>query len=216
MPRTPDSPAAPRVSAPDLPRAFTGAEPARRADLLAVHLELEGTADLAYSSLEQCRISADADAVDLAGATLLDVEMSGVRIASLRLRDAGIRRMRISGGRIGTLDLSGARIDELELRDLRIDYLNLGAARATDVDVSGCAIRTIDMPQAELTRVRFTASSSDEVDPRGMRATDVDLRGLDALGYLDANSLRGTTLTGFQVQQLAAVIAAGLGIQIRD
>jgi hypothetical protein len=49
-----------------------------------------------------------------------------------------------------------------------------------------------------------------------MRATDVDLRGLDALAFLDANSLRGTTLTGFQVQQLAPVIAAGLGIQIKE
>lgn len=216
MARTTDSPAAPRVSPPDLPDRFKPARPSRSADLLAASLDLTGDADLAYASLEQCTVRADADAVDLTGATVLDVAMDGVRIAALKLRDAGIRRLRISGGRIGTLDLSGARIDELELRDVRIDYLNLGAARAVDVDVSGCSIRTIDMPQAELTRVRFAATSTDEVDPRGMRATDVDLRGLDALSYLDANNLRGTTLSGYQVQQLAPVIAAGLGIQIRD
>ncbi len=216
MARTTESPVAPRVSPPDLPERLDPAEPRRSADLLAASLDLTASADLAYASLEQCTVRADADDVDLTGATILDVAMDGVRIASLKMRDAGIRRLRISGGRIGTLDLSGARIDELELRDLRIDYLNLGAARATDVEVSDCHIRTIDIPQAELTRVRFAVTSTDEIDPRGMRAKDVDLRGLDAASYLDANSLRGTTLTGFQVQQLAPVIAVGLGIQIKD
>ncbi|APH45280.1 hypothetical protein BMW26_10180 [Microbacterium sp. 1.5R] len=216
MARSPESPAAPRVSPPDLPLEFESATARRSADLLAAQLDLEVAADLAHASLEQCTITADADSVDLTGATLIDVDMTGVRIASLKMRDAGIRRVRISGGRIGTLDLSSARIDELELRDVRIDYLNLGASKATDVEITACSIRTIDMPQAELTRVRFTDTRCDEVDSRGMRATHVDLRGLDASAFLDANSLRGTTLSSFQVQQLAPVLAAGIGIQVRD
>lgn len=216
MARTPESPASPRITAPDLPPVLESARAARSADLIAARLDLRGTVDLAYATLEQCVVRADADAVDLTGATVVDVDMPGARIASLRMRDAGIRRVRISGGRIGTLDLSEARVSELDLRDVRIDYLNLGAAKITDLDIAGCAIRTIDMPQAELTRVRFTATSSDEVDPLGMRAKDLDLRGLDALAYLDANSLRGVTLTSFQVQQLASVLAAGIGIQIKD
>ncbi|WEK60105.1 MAG: pentapeptide repeat-containing protein [Candidatus Microbacterium colombiense] len=215
MARSTDSPAAPRVSPPDLPDEFTPAAPARNVDLIAASLALSGTVDLAYGSLEQCRVTADADAVDLTGGTLLDVDLADARIASLRLRGASTRRLRILGGRIGTLDLSTARIAELELTGVRIDYLNLGAARATDVEISDCHLRTLDMPQAELTRVRFTRTTVDEVDPRGMSATDVDLRGLDALAFLDANSLRGTTLTEFQVQQLAPVIAAGIGIQIK-
>ena len=216
MARSPESPAAPRVSPPDLPLEFESATARRSADLLAAQLDLEVAADLAHASLEQCTITADADSVDLTGATLIDVDMTGVRIASLKMRDAGIRRVRISGGRIGTLDLSSARIDELELRDVRIDYLNLGASKATDVEITACSIRTIDMPQADLARVRFTDTRADEVDPRGMRATHVDLRGLDASAFLDANSLRGTTLSSFQVQQLAPVLAAGIGIQVKD
>ncbi|UPL17458.1 pentapeptide repeat-containing protein [Microbacterium aurugineum] len=216
MARTSESPAPPRVTAPDLPSVLEQAAAARSADILGSSLDLTGTVDLAYATLEQCAVRADADAVDLTGATVIDVDMSGARIASLRLRDAGVRRMRISGGRIGTLDLSEARISELDLRDVRIDYLNLGASKVTDLEISECTIRTIDMPQAELTRVRFTSTSTEEVDSRGMRAKDLDLRGLDAVAFLDANSLRGATLTSFQVQQLAPVIAAGIGIQIKD
>ena len=215
MARSPESPSAPRVSTPDLPELLTPAEPARRADLLASRLALTGDADLAHATLEQCVVTADAGTIDMTGADVMDVDVTGIRAASLKLRDAGIRRVRITGGRIGTLDLSTTRIAELELRDLHIDYLNLGAAKATDILVAGCTIRARDMPQAQLTRVRFDDCRSDEVDPRGLRAKDVDLRGLDALAFIDTNSLRGVTLTTFQVQQLAPVLAAGVGIDVR-
>ncbi|MGW8483502.1 pentapeptide repeat-containing protein [Microbacterium sp. NPDC055903] len=216
MARLPDSPAAPRVSAPDIPSVLHDGRPARGADLIAARLTLVGDVDLAHSVIEQCTVAAEAGVVDLVGATLLDVEMTAPKAASLSMRDAGVRRVRISGGRIGTLDLSGARIDELELRDVRIDYLSLAGAKGADIRIADSFIRTLDLPQATLTRVRFDSCRSDEVDPRGLRATDVDLRGLDALAYTDANSLRGVTLSTFQVQQLAGVLAAGVGIHVTD
>ncbi|WP_460795080.1 pentapeptide repeat-containing protein [Microbacterium sp. GXF0217] len=216
MARSRESPAAPRVSPPDLPDLLTPAEPARRADLLASRLALIDDVDLAHATLEQCVVTADADTIDMTGADVMDVDITGIRAASFTLRNAGIRRVRISSGRIGTLDLSTTRIAELELRDLHIDYLTLGAAKAIDVLIADCTIRALDVPQAQLTRVRFVDCRSDEVDPRGLRANDVDLRGLDASAFIDTNSLRGVTLTTFQVQQLAPVLAAGVGIEVRD
>lgn len=216
MARASDPPSSPRVSAPDLPPHLEPADAVRGGDLLQAALDLTGTADLAHSSLEQCTITADADGVDLTGATLLDVDIREPRVASLGLRDTGIRRLRITGGRIGTLDLSGARIDELEIRDVRIDYLTLGGAKGADIRIAHSTVRTLDLPQAELTRVAFDACRAEEIDPRGLRAKDVDLRGLDAAAFLNANGLRGATLTTFQIQQLAPTIAASLGILIRD
>lgn len=216
MARTTDSPAAPRVSPPDLPPVLTPAAPARNADLIAASLDLVGDVDLAHATLEQCTLTADADRIDMVGATLLDVDATDLRVASLSLRNAGIRRLRIRGGRIGTLDLSGARIDELELRDLRIDYLNLGGAKASDVLFLSTTIRTLDLPQAEVTRLALEGCRSDEVDPRGLRASHVDLRGLDADAFTDTNGLRGTTLSSFQVQRLAATLAASAGILVQD
>ncbi len=215
MPRASDSPAPPRVSAPDLPEKLSPAEPLRAGDFLAARLALTGQVDLAHATLEQCVITADAETVDLTGATLLDIDAADMRVASLSMRNAGIRRLRIRGGRIGTLDLSTSHIDELELRDVRIDYLNLGAVKGTDLLFSSCSIRTLDMPQAQLARVLFEDCRSDEVDPRGLRAKDTDLRGLDAASYVDASGLRGVTLTSHQVQLLAPALAAGVGIRIQ-
>lgn len=216
MTRSSDALIAPKVSRPDLPDALGAAAPARASDLHLVSVALSGEADLAHSSLEQCRLTADAESVDLTGATLMDVEMDAPRVASMTMRDATVRRLRIVGGRIGTLDLSTARSAELELTGVRIDYLTFGGARLEDALITDCVLRSLDMPQADLTRVRFEGCRAGEVDPRGMKAAHVDLRGLDAEAFLDVNSLRGVTMSPFQVQLLAPVMAAGLGIRLRD
>jgi uncharacterized protein YjbI with pentapeptide repeats len=216
MARRSDDLRLPLVSAPDLPEQLDAAQPQRSADLIAARIELDGDADLAHSTLEQCVLTGTANTLDLRGATLMDVELQELRIADLPARAANLRRVRISGGRIGTLDLSDARIGELELHGVRIDYLTLAAAKAVDVRIDSCQITALDLPGATLTRLAFTDSRSDEVDTRGLRAEHVDLRGLDALSFLDVASLRGTTLTFRQVELLAPAFAAAAGIILRD
>lgn len=206
----------PLVSAPDLPETLSPTAPARSAELFSAIIALTDSTDLAHSSIAQCRIEGTATDADLRGATLMDVELNEVRVADLQARDANLRRVRISGGRIGTLNLTDARIDELELVGVRIDYLTLAAAKAVDVRITDCQITALDLPGATLTRLAFTDSRSDEVDTRGLRAQDLDLRGLDALSFLDVASLRGTTLTFRQVELLAPAFAAAAGIALRD
>lgn len=216
MARRSDDLRPPLVSAPDLPEQLDAASPGRSVDLHAVRIELEGDADLSHSTLEQASISGTAGAFALRGTTLMDVELQNVQATTLAARDANLRRVRITGGRIGTLDLTDARIHELDLQGVRVDYLTLAGAKATDVRIENCQITTLDLPGATLTRVAFEDTRSDEVDTHGLRAQHVDLRGLDALAFLDVGSLRGTTLTVNQVERLAPVFAASAGISVRD
>lgn len=210
------APKPPVVSAPDLPRQLADAAPAPRADIVAARITLQDTTDLTHATVEQCIIEGQATNVDMRWSTMFDVELADIRVAALQARALNGRRIRIVGGRIGTLDLTDARLSEIELRDVRIDYLNLGAARVDHLQVTGCSITTLDVPQAVLSRVAFENTRSDEVDPRDMHATDVDLRGLDALSYIDVTSLRGATLDGHQVQMLAPALAAAAGIRVLD
>lgn len=173
--------------------------------------------DAAHAALTECAVvAASVERLDLTGATLVDVEIEQLGATTVNGRDARLRRVRLTGGRIGTLDLTGARVDEVELREVRIDYLSLAGAKVEDLLIAGCTIRTIDLPQAVLSRVRVVDSRADEVDVRGMRSDSVDLRGLEAASYLDIPSLRGATLTPWQVEQLAPAFAAALGIDVRD
>ena len=62
----------------------------------------------------------------------------------------------------------------------------------------------------------FADTRADDVDTRGVRAKELDLRGLEAVSYLDAASLRGATLSSRQVEYLAAALAVALGIHVLD
>ena len=220
MARTTARPQPPRVSAPDLPEHLDDATGRRHGDHIGQRIPLAG--DLAHAQFEQCSLSGSAalreaqGPVDLTGATLLDVEIVDARTAALSLKDATIRRLRIAGGRIGTLDLSGAHVAELIVEHARIDYLSLAAAKIQDSLITDCTLVTVDLPMATLTRVRFENCRADEVDTRGLRADSLDLRGLDALAFLDVAALRGSTLTTYQVQQLAQVLATSAGIDVQD
>ncbi|MFJ4166792.1 pentapeptide repeat-containing protein [Microbacterium sp. NPDC089698] len=214
MARSTERPQPPRVSPPDLPDELDDGVGRRHGDHVGLRIPL--TEDLAHAQFEQCSLSGAAERVDLAGATLLDVEIVDARTPVLSLKDATIRRLRIAGGRIGTLDLSGAHVAELIVEHARIDYLSLAAAKIQDSLLMDCTLATVDVPAAAVTRVRFERSSADEVDTRGLRADGLDLRGLDALAFLDVTSLRGATLTSRQVELLAPVFARAAGIDVQD
>ncbi len=219
MARRGDSPAAPRISPPDLPPRL---ERSRGLQAREEHfrLEIDGldqTTDASHSEISECRlVAASLDALTLSGAALVDVDIRDLRATILTARGARFRRVRLTGGRIGTLDLADAELDEVELRGVRIDYLSLAAAQLTDVLIADCVITTLDLPQSRCDRIAFEHTASDEVDSRGLRAQDVDLRGLEALSYTDAASLRGTTFSLRQLELLAPAFAATLGIDVRD
>ncbi|GAA1965759.1 pentapeptide repeat-containing protein [Microbacterium deminutum] len=217
MTRREQGPAAPRVSAPDLPRELSdGGPPTRGAESFQVRwTTLEAVTDAAHSAIAECAFDGvTVDRLDVGGASLVDVELSGLRATALAGRSGRLRRVRFTGGRIGTLDLADAEADEVELRGIRIDYLSLAGARVEDLIVSGCTFGTLDMPQARLSRVAFHDSRADEVDTRGLRCEHVDLRGLEAVSYLDPAGLRGATLSPAQIEQLAPSLAAALGIRV--
>ncbi|MFE7845019.1 pentapeptide repeat-containing protein [Microbacterium sp. NPDC057407] len=213
-----DRPAPPRIAAPDLPDELVEVEGlSAHADLLRSRIvRLDAVTDASHAALTECRVEAPVvDRLDLLGATLVDVEVEGLRAASLSGREARLRRVRITGGRIGTLDLAGAEADEVEIRGIRIDYLSLAGARVEDLHIVDCVLGTLDLPHAVLSRVRIEETRADEVDSRGMRSDGVDFRGLDAVSFLDVAALRGVTISPWQAEQLAASFAASLGIDVR-
>ncbi|MET0674049.1 MAG: pentapeptide repeat-containing protein [Microbacterium pygmaeum] len=213
------SPLAPRISAPDLPTHLEDGERPRRGGdhFQLAWSEWAQTTDASHATFTECALrGVSVDHLDLTGAVLVDVDIAQLRATTITGRGSRLRRVRISGGRIGTLDLGGADVDEVELRGIRIEYLALAGSRVTDLLVSGCTIGTLDLPQATLSRIAFADSRADDVDTRAMRAKDVDLRGLEAVSYLDPAALRDATLSPRQVEHLAPALAAALGIRVLD
>ena len=210
---------APRLSAPDLPsRLEDGPQPIRGGDFFQLRwTALDPLTDAAHGAITECSVAgASLERLDLTGTTLVDVQIEGLRATTVAARSARLRRVRIAGGRIGTLDLADADLDEVELRGVRIDYVSLAGARIADLLIADSTIGTLDLPQAGVNRMAFAEVRADDVDTRGLRAKDLDLRGLEAVSYLDLAGLRGATLSTRQVEYLAPALADALGIRVLD
>lgn len=209
----------PQADTPDLPREFSiGPEPRRGVTAEDVEwVDARGSFDAPYADLAGSRFTGGVlDRIDAAHGTLRDIEFDTVQVASLSLRGAHLRRVRIRSSRIGSLDLADAEVAELIIEDSRVDYLSAGRASAADVDVARTTFGSLDAPAATLTRVRFASSRVDELDLREARNTDVDLRGLDVAHHLDPRGLAGATITSLQAQLAAAALATALGVHVRD
>ncbi|PZU47311.1 MAG: hypothetical protein DI566_05715 [Microbacterium sp.] len=211
------APASPRVSEPDLPpelqpETALGA----RADVFGAALDgLGGDVSVAHGRLAESRLERPSvDRFDATGATFVDVLATEPRAIELVLRDATWRNVTVTGGRIGTLDGLRSSWDSVALRGIRVDYLSLPAATLADVLIEDCEIGTLDLPDAHLTRVRFVSSRAEEVDTRGLHATDLDLRGLEALSFTDPRALAGAWFEPRQAELHAPAWAAALGIRI--
>lgn len=179
--------------------------------------DLAGDIDASSAHIVESVISgADVGTLALSGATLTEVAIDDLRAVDASFRESRWQTVRLTGGRIGTLDLSRAELTGAEVRGIRIDYLNLSGATLSDVLFADCLIGALDAPQSILRRVAFEGCRADEVDNRGWRVENLDLRGLEALHFLDMQALRGATMTERQVAALARDFAAAVGVDVRD
>ncbi len=214
----PVTPLPPRVSAPDLPPRL---QPARLHGPGDVHAgildDLTGDIDASGVHITESVIrGADLGSFALRGSTVADVDIHDLRAVDAAFGESRWQTVRLIGGRIGTLDLSRADLTGVELRGIRIDYLNLSGSTVSDVLFADCIIGALDAPQATLKRVAFEGCRADEIDNRGWRIENLDLRGLEALHFLDLAALRGATITGQQVENLARGFAIAAGVDVRD
>lgn len=207
----------PRLTAPDVPSHLEPGEPLQPLGdhLRCIWTQLDEHTDASRADIAESRFDrVRADRWSLDHASLVDVDIREPLVTHLSAQRARWRNVRLTRGRVATLDLTEAELDSVELRGIRIDYLTLGSARVRDVLLVDCAIGTLDLPRATVARMRCETSTADEVDPRGMRAEHLDLRGLDAVSFVDPSGLRGAVLTDTQAALHAVAFARSLGIRV--
>lgn len=137
-----------------------------------------------------------ADTIDLADATLDEVIISGSRLGAVVATAGSWTDVRVRATRLNLLDLRGATVDTLVLEDCVIDELDLSGAHARSLRLAGTSVETLTVEEARLERV----------DLRGGRIGTV--RGVAGL--------RGAILGAGQLLELAPVLAAHLGVAVRD
>jgi len=215
----------------------TGVKGARRPEVRLPPLEPYGGGELEpdgdYDGLEFRE--ADFAAQDGAGARFMDCALKGCALDETRLRhvrvldsvltgirgvgtdlaESTLRDVELVDARLGGVQLHGAVLERVVIRGGKIDYLNLRKGRLRDVVFEGCVLVEPDFGGARLERVEFVDCALKGVDFSAATLTDVDLRGAAEVDIArGVDRLAGAVISPAQLMDLAAVLAAEMGVRV--
>lgn len=134
--------------------------------------------------------------VDLAESTWLDCVVQGARLGAVQLYGAELRRVRFEG--------------------CKIEFLNLRGATVVDCQFVDCQLLEPDFAEATMTRVSFEGSRLVTPEFSRARLSDVDLSAAELTAPRGLTGLRGATISGAQLFDLAPAFAAELGVVVAE
>ena len=135
--------------------------------------------------------------------------------ASVDFADSTWRDSQISGGRLGALILPGATMKDVRLRGIKLGFVNLAGARLEDVVFEECEIGGLDARVANLRAVTFLDCSIGELNVAEATLARVDLSGAKLKTLIGVESLKGAIISHQQMLDLAPLLAARLGVEVR-
>ena len=144
-----------------------------------------------------------------------DVWLNGVRWVGGDLTESVWADVEISTSAPAGTALPGAEMNQVLFHRCKLDSVNFRAADLREVSFVECTLRDVDFAGAALTGVTFPGSTLERVRFDKARMSRVDLRDAVSLGISDGyDALRGATISGVQLMELAPMFAHILGVTV--
>ena len=171
------------------------------------------------------------DEFELIGSRLVGVDLTSRRMPGLRARDVVFDRCDLSGAvldgahldrvRFSGCRLTGAMFSATRLRDVVISdsvgiLLNLRLADAETLWIERTTLREAELGGATLVASALLDCDLSGATVTGLRAADLALHGSTLDAVIGATSLGGARIGPEQLVDLAAALAASLGITLTD
>ncbi|WP_150461421.1 pentapeptide repeat-containing protein [Nesterenkonia ebinurensis] len=153
---------------------------------------------------------------DLTGLSVIESHLERLNAPELHSPRCTWRDTSVSRSRIGAAELYDAQWSGVHITASKLDLMNLRGARLTDVLFESCQIGELDLSSAQARRAQFKDCSIGALTLTGTELTDVDLRGAQFHSITGLAGLRGATISGLQLQELAPHLAAQAGIDVGD
>jgi uncharacterized protein YjbI with pentapeptide repeats len=161
--------------------------------------------------LERCRL----DGLLMRRTRVVECLLADLQAVSLDLSESVWRDCLMTGGRVGVLTAPAAKWARVRVRGAKLDFVNFRGAQLLDVVFEGCVIADIDFADAQLTRVEFLDCVVDDLNLGGAALSRVDLSGATLRMLRGLGSLRGAVVSQDQLLDLAPLLAAHLGLEVR-
>ena len=161
--------------------------------------------------LERCCL----EGLSMRRARLVDCLLADVHGASVDFTDSTWRDSQMTGGRLGAMTLPGATWTAIRVRGVKLGFVNLAGARLQDVVFEECEIGSLDARAAQLRSVAFVDCTVQELNVTEATLSKVDLSGARLHALVGVESLRGAIVSHEQLLDLAPLLAAQLGVEVR-
>lgn len=161
--------------------------------------------------LERCCI----EGLTLRRARVADCQLADLYGASVDLSDSTWRDSQMSGGRLGAMTLPGATWTGIRLEGIKLGFVNLAGAQLEDVVFEECEIGSLDARSAQLRSVAFVECTVGELNMAEATLSKLDLSGARLRALVGIESLRGAIVSHEQLIDLAPLLAAQLGVEVR-
>ena len=211
-----------KPDAPDIPTGLDRIPGDLMLDRLELECALVEGADFSDQKatavrIDQCRLSrVDFGGVELTGATMRDVAVTGGSWANARTKELRLRRASFKDVRMTGADFAFASVEDVSFVDCRIDLAFFVSARLNRVRFEKCRLDELDLSDTKLVSVSFIDCDL----PRSVWAdatlTNCELRGSDISGAIHLERLRGMRMPMTDVLASAAELAMAVGIEIVD
>ena len=171
--------------------------------------------DLADSVFAECRFDAVSfSEAQLRGASFRDCILAEAYAPVFRGARSAWREVEFRNPRLGSAELYESGWQSVRIDGGKIDFLNLRGAKLNDVLISGCIINELDLGGATATRVKLADCTVGSLDLAGAKLKDFDLRSTEFRKISGLGSLSGLVIDEYQLNLLAPLIAAHLGVMV--
>jgi len=140
-----------------------------------------------------------------------DCDLSGAD-----LTESTMSRVEFRGCKMTGVVLSGSRIRWVSFIDCRLDMALFRGLEAEDCRFKSCDLKSGDFEMATIERASFSKCMLSDASFRQARLKEVDLRSSELTDLRYAQGLKGATIESVQLLDLAASLAAEIGIRIID
>jgi uncharacterized protein YjbI with pentapeptide repeats len=171
--------------------------------------------ELDQSSLRSCDLAmVSAEEANLRGTLLRDTVLTRPALTVVRAWHGRWHSVRISGGRVGALEAYDSEWRSVHFVSCKLNFVNLRGAELLDVKFTGCQIDDLDLVEATVRRTSFEETQVRRLNVQNAELRDVDLRGARYEQIDGIASLRGATVSGAQLAELAPLLADEAGIVV--
>ncbi|MBA3019871.1 pentapeptide repeat-containing protein [Propionicimonas sp.] len=146
--------------------------------------------------------------------TFSDSQLSQLDVVALSAPESGWRDVALIDSRIGSAELHQANLRRVAVTGCKLGYVNLRDADLADLVFTDCVIEDLDLLRAKAKRVSLAGCRIRRLELGHSRLEDFDLRGATFEDVSGLEGLRGVTISTDQLFDLAPILAGRLGLKV--